>query len=233
MKSIQFPIIRLLAAIAAFSLNPHACAGTFPEGFSVLAPSVSPDGRYGVLVPDEAHYKPGSTQNQLVEIATGRVIAVIDAETGMERMNHGGAVAAWSKDGSVLHWMVGGKWFPRAKALIKMKEGAVLWQTNVLKTAQTEILAHARKAKPANYAAAMEKNKENGPAYPDGFTVDVVSSADGKKTTIPFPLKVTLTANPKGFEDFPKGAELEAEMTATIDADGKFRVLTFAVVAPK
>ena len=229
MMHMNFVRPQFLIAIAVLALVPPAHAGTYPDGFAALPSSVSPDGRYGVLVPDEAHYSEGVPQNKLIEIATGKVIATIDAETGMENMNHGGAVAAWSKDGALLHWMVEGKWFPRAKVLIKMSEGTVLWQTNVLKEAQREILARAKKAKPVNYAAAVKQNKGNGSAYPDGFTVNVESALDGKNPTLPFPVLVTLTSNPKGIEDYPKGAELNAEMKATVDVEGRFNVIKFTV----
>lgn len=219
----------LLIAIAVLPLAPHAHAGKYPDGLTVLPSSVSPDGRFGVLVPDAAHYSEDVPQNKLIETATGKVIALIQAETGMEKMNHGGAVAAWSMDGSLLHWMVEGKWFPRAKVLIKMNEGTVLWQTNVLKEAQREILARAKEVKPGNYAAAMKANEGNGSAYPDGFTVNVESTQDGEKPTLPFPVLVTLTSNPKGIEDYPTGAELDAEMEAIVDVDGNFNVIKFSV----
>ena len=229
MKNARLHIVGFFIAMAVVALAPNASGGKFPEGFSVLPSSVSPDGRYAVRVPDYEHYKVDVPQNKLVDTNTGRVIAVIEAETGMENMNHGGAVAAWSKDGSLLHWMVEGKWFPRAKVLIKMNEGTALWQTNVLKEAQREILARARKAKPINYAAAMKANKGNSPAYPDGFTVNVESARDGRTPVLPFAVVVTLTANPKEIESFPRRAELNAELKATVDADGNFKVTKFTV----
>jgi hypothetical protein len=46
---------------------------------------------------------------------------------------------------------------------------------------------------------------------------------------LPFPVLVTLTSNPKGIEGFPKGAELNAEMKATVDVEGRFNVIKFTV----
>ena len=229
MKIARLDIVGFFVAMSVVTLAPNASGGKFPEGFSVLPSSVSPDGRYAVLVPDCEHYKVGLPQNKLVDTNTGRVIAVIEAEPGTENMNHGGAIAAWSTDGSLLHWMVKGKWFPRAKVLLKMNEGTALWQTNVLQEAQREILARARKAKPINYAAAVKANKGNSPAYPDGFTVNVESAQDGGTPVLPFAVVVTLTANPKEIESFPRRAELNAELTATVDADGNFKVEKFTV----
>lgn len=195
----------------------------------MLPSSLSPDGRLGVLAPDEQHYKEDVPQNKLVETATGRVLADIEATTGVEHMNHGGLKANWSKDGSLLLWVVEGKWFPRAEVLIKLESGKVVWQTNVLKEAQREILARTRKAKPEAYAAAVAHNQgKMGSAYPDGFTVDVKPSGDsGGSPSLPFVAQVTLTSNPKAIEDFPKEAQLDGVMTATIDASGKFNVTHF------
>ena len=229
MKMVRLHIVGFFVAMAVVALAPNASGGKFPEGFSVLPSSVSPDGRYAVLVPDHEHYKVDVPQNKLIATDTGRVVAVIEAETGMENMNHGGAVAAWSKDGSLLHWMVNGKWSPRAKVLLKMNEGTALWQINVLKEAQREILARARKAKPINYAAAVKANKGNGRAYPDGFTVNVESAQDGRTPVLPFAVVVTLTANPKEIDSYPRRAELNAELKATVDADGNFKVTKFTV----
>jgi hypothetical protein len=61
----------------------------FPDGFGVERSSLSPDKRYGVLAPDLDHYDDAATdQNKLVEVKSGRVLAVIQAETGMVHMNH-------------------------------------------------------------------------------------------------------------------------------------------------
>lgn len=46
---------------------------------------------------------------------------------------------------------------------------------------------------------------------------------------LPFPVLVTLTSNPEGIEDYPKGAELNAEMKAIVDVDGKFKAYKMTV----
>jgi len=63
----------------------------------VLRCTISPDGRFGVLVPKleelehlEMTYRP---QNQVIELATGNVIAVIRTDwVGPTRQNHGGVL---------------------------------------------------------------------------------------------------------------------------------------------
>lgn len=199
-----------------------------PPGFTMPEITLSPDKRFGVLVPDEKRHDAGE-KNKLVEVGTGRVLAVIGGEPGMERMNHGGIMPArWASDSSLLLWCISGKWFPRAFVLIKLRDGKVEWQLDLLKTAQREILARARTAAPASYAAAKKQNAGNGSAYPEGFTVDVTTEGEeGTPIALPLRVQVTMTSNPKGLEDYPKNAELDAMLEGEVARDGKFKVLQF------
>jgi hypothetical protein len=218
-----------LACAAVFlALISMSSAGAWPAGFSVPESTLSPDGRFGVLVPDTEHYSDQRPQNKIVEIATGRVLATIQAETGMEQMNHGGIAPKWSADGALLLWKVEGKWFPRALVLLSIHEGKVAWQTNILKEAQQTTLARTRQAQPKAYAAAREFNMGNGSAYPDGFTIEVTTPADDEKpVVVPLAVHAELTPDPKGLEDFPKAARLHAKLEAVVDAHGNFVVKEF------
>jgi hypothetical protein len=203
----------------------------FGANFIVPKSSVSPDGRYGVLAPaDWDHFEDnGKPQNKLVEMQSGRVLASINAETGLMQMNHGGILPArWSANSSYLIWTVDGKWAFRALVLLKVENGEVKWQRDLLTQMQQEILARTRKAKPRKYAAAKKQNAGNGTAYPDGFTVSVtVAGEEGAPLTFPLFLHAQLQSNPKDIENFPKNAELTSEMDATMRADGKLVVKEF------
>jgi hypothetical protein len=203
----------------------------FGANFIVPKSSVSPDGRYGVLAPaDWDHFDDnGKPQNKLVEMQSGRVLATINAETGLMQMNHGGILPArWSANSSYLIWTVDGKWAFRALVLLKIENGEVKWQRDLLKQMQQEILARSRKAKPRKYAAAKKQNAGNGTAYPDGFTINVkVRGEEGAPLTFPLLLHAQLESNPKEIEGFPKNAELTSEMDATMSADGKLVVKEF------
>ncbi len=216
----------LFALILAATIN-HA-RSELPAGFTIPKNTLSPDKRFGVLVPDEKRYDAGE-KNKLVEVSTGHVLAAIAGEPGMEQMNHGGVnPTRWSADSSLLLWRVDGKWFPRALVLIQLNGGKVQWQLDLLKTAQQEILARTRKAAPKKYAAAKKRNAGDGAAYPDGFTIDVTT--DGEDTTsveLPVRVHVTLTSNPKEIEDFPKNAQLDAKLEGEAGAGGKLKVLSF------
>lgn len=196
--------------------------GSIPES------TLSPDGRYGVTVPNVQQYdaallaeektKVPTYLNKLVEARSGRVLEVIKAENGMEHMNHGGIGPHWAKDSSALLWVVGGKWFPRATVYLKLADGKVAWQTDILTKAQQEMLRRTRAAIPKAYAAAVRQNKGSGSAYPDGFTIDI--DVPSENPVLPLRFSTNLTANPKNADWFPVDAEVYAKMNGVLEKDG-------------
>jgi hypothetical protein len=220
---------RFIAAALSLAIAP-VLWGAFPAGFTVPESTLSPDGRLGVLTPDGDHYDGEKHQNKLVEVATGRELAVIKAVPGFEELNNGGITAQWSADGAYLLWTVQGKWAPHAMVLFHIKQGAVVKQSNVLQAAQTAALERARKAKPEAYAAAKEANKDNGSAYPDGFTVDVRPVApEDAPLKLPLRLEVDLTSDPKAIEDDAALRRLDAHLDGEVDALGNFTVSKFKI----
>ncbi|MEP6956334.1 MAG: hypothetical protein ABI883_05865 [Chthoniobacterales bacterium] len=203
----------------------------FPAGFGVARSSLSPDGRYGVLAPadlDQSEETKG--ENKLVEVKTGKVLAPIDAETGLLRMNHGGILPSrWSAAGSLLLWHVDGKWSPRALVLLRIDNGEVKWQRNLLKMAQQEILARTRKVAPQKYAAIKKRNSElDQDYYPDGFTVNVeVAGEEDAPLSLPLHLEVDLETDPNVVDPPPK-IRLTSRLKAVVDAAGKLIVESFA-----
>ena len=106
--------------IATLSLGVTALAQHIPKGFVVPKCTLSPDGRYGVTVPVlDQHEDSENPENSVIELKTGRTIAVIKTKvTGWNRMAHGGVLPCrWSPDGSLLLWEVDGKWFRDAVVL--------------------------------------------------------------------------------------------------------------------
>jgi hypothetical protein len=150
-----------------------------------------------------------------VEVETGRTLALIDADTGKAGyMNHGGIQPSrWSADSSLLLWEVAGKWSPRAMVLLKLEDGKLKWQRNLLKMAQKEILARTRKFLPKNFAA---------------FTaIDVqIVGKDDAPLSLPLTIHATYDTNPKAIEP-PPSVYLHSEMETTIDSEGKFIVKNF------
>jgi hypothetical protein len=200
-----------------------------PSGYVVLRCTISPDDRFGVLVPklEELEHLEMTTgaQNQVIELSTGSVIAVIRTDwVGPTRQGHGGVLPArWSPDNSLLLWQVHGKWFRDAVVLLKFSDGKLEWQTDITRAAQAECLLRTRRAQPKLYAQAMSDNVRNGKSYPDGFSVQVSVIGDLK---LPLQIRATLTSDPKALEE---PALLESSLLGFIDSEGRFQVSDFIV----
>jgi len=218
--------IFIFCFFAALSTSNGAAAGPpVPAGYTILDITLSPDHRYGVTVPDLNTPNP---QNSLVEVETGRVLTVIQANTGYESANYNSVLPSrWAKDNSLLLWEVDSKWCDTALVLLKLQNGAVVWQLDLLKTGQQAILALTKLAKPKKYFAAKEENRDSGSDYPDGFTVDIVAEGnENKALSLPLKAHAYLTSNPKSIvgQDI---TNLDSRLDAVVDKDGKFRVTNF------
>jgi hypothetical protein len=212
------------ASLLVLSVAVGLQADAIPKGFIVPACTLSPDGRYGVTVPLLfQHENSEDPKNSVIDLKTGKVVAVIKAKfTGWNRQNHGGVLPCrWSKDGSLLLWEVDGKWFSDALVLLKFKNGMLEWQIDVLREAQTEMLARTKRAAPKRYALAKKVNVGNGSAYPEGFTI-AVSAAN--PIVLPLSIQAALTSNPKQIEDDP---QLGSVLAGFVDERGNFKVGDF------
>jgi hypothetical protein len=201
-----------------------AAAQNIPKGFVVPKCTLSPNGRFGVTVPVlDQHKDSENPKNSVIELKTGRIIAVIKTKwTAWNRMGHGGILPArWSQDASLLLWEVEGKWFRDAVVLLKFKNGALEWQCDITALAYREILERTKHAAPDKYAKAKTANAGSGSAYPEGFTIEVVAL---NPISLPLNVRAALTSDPKQIEGFPK---LGSELSATVDERGEFAVTEF------
>jgi hypothetical protein len=181
----------------------------FPDGFGVERSSLSPDKRYGVLAPDSDHYDEAKHQNKLVEVETGRTIALVDAETGRAGfMNHGGIEPSrWAADGSLLLWEVAGKWSPRALVLLKIEDGKVKWQRDLLNA----ILTRTHKFLPKGFGDFT------------GIDVQVTGKEDAP-ISLPLAIHAEFDTNPKPLVPPPNA---HYTMEATINSEGKLIIKSF------
>ena len=190
----------------------------FPDGFGVKRSSLSPDKRYGVLAPDSDHYDWTKHQNKLVEVNTGRTLAVINAETGCAGFtSHGGIEPSrWSADGSLLLWEVTGKWSPRALVLLKIEDGKVKWQRNLLKMAQQAILTRTRTFLPKDFVV-------------NAGTINVqVTGEEDAPLSLPVAVYAEFDSNPNPeLEPPPNSVYVHCEMEATVNSEGKLIVKSF------
>lgn len=179
--------------------------------------TLSPDKTYGITVPSGTEY-PERNGNSLVEVSTGKEVAVIQAATAAVQQNHGGYSANWTQDGENLLWSVDGKWFPRALMLIGISETEAVQQLDLLERCQQEILRRVKAESPERYRLTRET--ETGSAYPDGFTIML----DWSSESLSFPLEIDieLTNDPKGLaETDPEFAArlLQATLQAEVKED--------------
>jgi len=198
-----------------------------PAHYSIPSDTLSPNGRYGVMVPDFSEGGP----SKLVDIKTGRIVAELIGAYGWQgtnpSMEWGNMAAAWSADGTLLSWIYPDKWFTRTDVLVKLHNGAVVWQVELMKPAQRAILARTEAAAPLNFAAAKLQNSGGGSAYPEGFSIDISGTGPMR---FPIAYDVSLTSNPKSMDDDdPDSPVIRASMTMTVAADGSFSFSNFSV----
>jgi hypothetical protein len=202
-------------------LAPAASAAPLPDGFAVVAKS--PDGKLGVLVPDVDHVKDGEQQNAVVELATGKVLATIDASTTFQSQSHAEIRARWSADRSTLVWYVDGKWESYAFVVLTFDHGTV-HQFDIRRVAVPKALAAMRAARPAVFAEIKGRSDRAGSFYNDGFVVDV-RPANGN-ASLPLPIVIEINGNPKDMDDVPS---LAGTMTGVVGTDGKLTLSKLAV----
>lgn len=216
--------------------SPHA---TLPNGYIIIPSSISPNGQFGVSTYDNlSNSLPDNVDNnKLIDLKTGSFLCEIPS-CALPRQNRGGILPArWSVDGSLLLWEVEGRWSPDALFLIGLKNDKVDWQLDLLKTVQKAILTRTSAAEALKYAASKKRNKGNGSAFPDDFTVNVRVEGDkprgggleavkGKPISLPFKVHAELTSNPKHLE-FLSDTQLDSELDGIVEKNGRFTVTSF------
>jgi hypothetical protein len=118
------PKFLLTGSLALLGLaQAKAQAAWLPTHFSIPSDTISPDGRYGVMLPDSETEAP----NRLVEMKTGRLVANLAGDPGWRESEHsmrwGEMEAKWSVDGSTLCWIHPDKWFQQSYVVLKLQGG--------------------------------------------------------------------------------------------------------------
>jgi hypothetical protein len=227
---------RLIWTIAgSIAIGSMVMAENLPKGFYISDNTLSPDHKYGVTVfnnTDNGDVEPpDGAKSQVIEVKTGHVLGAIQADLAMKNMNHDEIVPTrWTADDSMMLWQVDGKWGFSDIVLIKLADGKIQSQIDLLDLLQKEILKRTQKAKPKDYAAVKATSADFGSWYKDGFAIDCVldEKGDGTDGPMKFPLvyQVFLTSNTKGMEDI---VNVDSRMTASIAADGTLHVDDFHI----
>jgi uncharacterized protein YecT (DUF1311 family) len=218
----------LIMAGLALGCFAHAEAqpAWLPPHSSIPSDTISPDGHYGVLMPDSE--TDGS--NTLVDMKTGKLVADLAGVPGWREAGHsmrcGEMEARWSADSTALCWIHPDKWFQVSYVVLKLENGKLAWQVELMKQADREILSRTEAATPLNFAIAKLENADDGNSYPEGFSIGV---SEPDKFSLPLVCTVTLTNNSKGSEDEPEENGVRAWLTMTVSDDGSLSYADFKV----
>jgi uncharacterized protein YecT (DUF1311 family) len=216
-----------IAGLALLCLgDAQAQPAWLPPHFSIPSDTISPDGHYGVMMPD------ADTEgaNKLVDMKTGKLVAELAGVPGWREADHsmrwGEMEARWSADSSTLCWVHPDKWFPESYVVLKLENGKLAWQVELMKQAGREILSRTEAAAPLNFAIAKLENADDGSSYPEGFSIGV---SEPDKISLPLVCSVALTNNSKGSEDEPEENGVRAWLTMTVGNDGSLSYSDFKV----
>ena len=218
----------IFATLAMFCLAHSGRSQAIPQGYDLPEKTLSPDQRYGVLVPQEG--KAGdSSKNKLVEVRSGHVLGEIVGATGWDGRNHVSVLPArWSKNGGAVLWQVDGKWGPISVVLVRIENGAIQGQTDLYREVVQAILSRTKATRAKEDAEVKGRSSNFGSAYPDGFTIDIYAAGEeGDPLTFPLKIHADLTSDPKGISDKPLASYLDG----TVDKAGKFTVTDFQLGA--
>jgi len=197
-----------------------------PAGYVVPPVTLSPDHRYGVAVPAAANADTiANPEDSVIDTSNGSLVgAITSEEVAYDHVNDGEIdPTLWTADDSMLLWQVDGKWGFDDEILVKIANGRIASQADVLNSMQQEMLTRTRSAVPDKYAAVKAQNADWGSWYKDGFSIDCVLAAPSGPLTFPLHYQCYLTSDPKNSD----GAAVNARMTAEVNADGTVKVTDF------
>jgi hypothetical protein len=165
-------------------------------------------------------------QNQIIEVKTGQLGGAIQTEyVAFDRINNGEIdPTEWTADDSMLLWQVDGKWGFSTEVLVKLAEGKIEWQVDLLKGFEQAMLKRTRQAVPDKYAAVKATSSQYGSWYKDGFAIDCVQDGPGGPLKFPLVYHCFLTSNTKGLEGL---TNVDSRMTAQVSRDGTIKVTEF------
>jgi hypothetical protein len=138
-------LTRLLTLLFGVSVNAALSeaapvALSWPDGYVVHEVTVSPDGRYGVLVPTGEAWENNeslSEKNYLGDVKNHRVLGTIGKVDYFEHQNHRGLVAFWAPDSKICVVENDGRYGPESISVLDINDSSF---------AQTEVGDRIQKA---------------------------------------------------------------------------------------
>jgi hypothetical protein len=216
----------LCAALLGLAIFSAARADNPSDKSTPPNSTLSPDKRYGITVPPTFTAKDAFNQfNALVDMKSKRVLGYINADTAFARMNHSELLPAWwSADDDAVLWQVEGKWGKDMQMLVRLKDGEIDWELDVLTVLRRAILTRTEANDPKKFLAAKKSNWSGGSAYPEKFVTDSEAEhANRGPLTFPVRFHVYLTSNCKNID--PEG--VDSSMEATLNREGEIIITGF------
>src|SRR5262249_20928428 len=98
-------IRNVVPILLIFGISHGFAVAKWPEGYAVHENTESPDGQYGIIVPEEESMDDnGSAVNYLANLKTHQTLGKIKGSDYFEHQNHAGLSVVWADDSS---WSVG------------------------------------------------------------------------------------------------------------------------------
>jgi hypothetical protein len=199
----------------------NTASAQIPRGFELPTATVSPNGKYGVLIPDRETFDPAKWQNLLIEIKTNRIVGrliVLSASNLAPAQAYSDYATAWSPDSVFLTWRSDDKWEPHGVVAAKITNGKIEWQMDIMAVAKKEILARFKKEHRALFDAIANVLRKQWPGKKDVFFADVETKPLDRKTGIDFKACIT--------SDLRTGTidgkySIQAIITGRVTPDGK------------
>lgn len=183
-------IARTTAVLLIFAIS-RALATDWPKDYVVHEESKSPDGQYGIVVPESDDVEkqqpnPGVEEyyavNYLVDVKNHKVLGKIRGSDYFEHQNHAGLTLQWSEDSKIAIVDYEGRYGFASIAVLELKEKDFT-QTDIGKRIQTAIDDVIKK---------QSRGHEEG-----GYVSPLFRFEPGPKIRV----YATALTNPKQFED--------------------------------
>lgn len=176
-------VARTIAVFLIFAVS-LALAAEWPEGYIVHEESKSPDGQYGIIVPNEEDVETDGeySVNYLANINTHQVLGKIEGADYFEGQNHAGLSVTWADDSKVAVVIYDGRFGSDSIFVIEPARSKFV-QTEIGKDIQTAIDAVIRK---------QAHDREAG-----GYVSPLFRIEPGRKIRV----YATAMTNPKQLED--------------------------------
>jgi len=206
------------------SLATYSAIAEIPAGYKLSQATISPNGRYGLLVPND----PSAGDTELAVVKTSKILATLTvSEGGYYETESGETSSVWSRDSSLLVWSPSGKWGPVAVNVLTIHNDQKVSQNKILKILQDEITTRLKATQPTLYKKVQSAISKSH-AEADGFTVDIHVMPSLDTNSVSFEEGLTSDPNMALTSDL----QLQANLKGDISSNARIRFGEFRAYTP-